>query len=70
MDIDGDDSDEVLYNVLYEDGDTADMGEEECRKAIDLYMRLESGEINEWEIGGDEYNVVIRSCTYLFYYSM
>ena len=54
VDIDDDDPDDVLYNIFYEDGDAEDMNEEECRAAIDLYMKLESGEINEWEIGGDE----------------
>ena len=54
VDIDDDDPDDVLYNVLYEDGDAEDMNEEECGEAIDLYMKLESEEINEWEIGGDE----------------
>ena len=54
MDIDDDDPDDVLYNVLYEDGDAEDMNEEECGTTIDLYMKLESEEINEWEIGGDE----------------
>ena len=26
----------------------------EYRKSIDLYIKLETGEIHEWEIGGDE----------------
>ena len=30
------------------------MSETECRSCIDLYLQLEDGEINEWEIGGDE----------------
>ena len=47
-------NDIVLYHVLYEDGDCEDMNELECRKGMDLYQKLESGEINEWEIGGDE----------------
>ena len=55
MDVDDDDPDDVLYNVLYEDRDTEDMNEEECRTTSDLYMKwFESGEINEWEIGGDK----------------
>ena len=56
VDIDDDDHDDVLYNVLCEGGDAEDMNEEECGAAIDLYayMKLESEEINEWEIGGDE----------------
>ena len=55
MDIDEDEEDgTVLYRVLYEDGDHEDLNEVECRKAIDLYIKLETGEINEWEIGGDE----------------
>ena len=31
-----------------------DMGETECRFCIDLYHQLEDGQINEWELGGDE----------------
>ena len=46
---------ELKYNVLHEDGDAEDMNEEECRSVIDLYMKLESGGITEWEIGGDEW---------------
>ena len=46
MDIDDDDPDDVLY--------TEDMNEGKCRVTIDLCIKLESGEINEWEIGGDE----------------
>ena len=38
----------LLGNVLHEDGDAEDMNEEECRSVIDL--KLESGEMNEWEI--------------------
>ena len=37
VDIDDDDPDDVLCNVLYEDGDAEDMNEEECGAAIDLY---------------------------------
>ena len=47
VDIDDDDPDDVLYNIFYEDGDAEDMNEEECRASVDLYMKLESGEINE-----------------------
>ena len=36
MDIDDDDTDDVLYRVLYEDGAAEDMNEVECRKLIDL----------------------------------
>ena len=54
VDIDDDDPDDVLYNIIYEDGDAEDMDEIEVRKSIDLYQKLESGEIKEWEIGGDE----------------
>ena len=54
VDIDDDDPDDVLYNIIYEDGDAEDMDEVEVRKSIDLYQKLESGEIKEWEIGGDE----------------
>ena len=56
VNIDDDDPNDVLYNVLYEDGDVEDRNAEECTAAIDLYMKLESGGvINEWELGGDEY---------------
>ena len=44
----------VLYRIIYEDGDAEDMTETECRTCIELYRKLESGEINEWEIGGDK----------------
>ena len=67
MDIYGDSDDEdddsndeddgdgtVLYRILYEDGDFEDLTELECRKVLNLQNKLESGEINEWEIGGDE----------------
>ena len=40
---------------MHEDIDTEDMNEEECRAVIDLYMKLESGGVNEWEIDGDEW---------------
>ena len=43
-----------MYHILYEDGDTEDLDELECRKGMDLYQKLDSGEINEWEIDGDE----------------
>ena len=54
MSIDDDDPDDVLYRVVYKDGDFEDMDEDECRIVIELYQKVESGEINEWEIGGDE----------------
>ena len=64
MDIycDSDDSDDeygesdgsVLYRILYEDGDAEDLEELECREGMDLYNKLESEEINRWEIGGDD----------------
>ena len=44
----------VLYSIKYEDGDTEDLNEDECLKCIELNRKLESGEIKEWEIGGDE----------------
>ena len=53
VDIDEDD-DTVLYRVLYEDGDVEDLDEVECKESIGLFRKLESGEINEWEIGGNE----------------
>ena len=40
--------------VVYEDGDWEDLNETECRSAIDLCKKIDSGEVNEWEIGGDE----------------
>ena len=55
FDIDEDEKDgSVLYHVMYEDHDSEDVSEAECRSCIDLYRQLEDGEINEWEIGGDE----------------
>ena len=41
---DNDHIDDVLCCVLYEDGDTEDMNEVECRESVDLYvyMKLES----------------------------
>ena len=44
----------VLYNILYEDGDCEDLNKVEYSVVIDLHRKLESGEIKEWEIGGDE----------------
>ena len=44
---------------MHEDGDTEDMNEEEYRSVIDLYMKLESGGITEWGIGGDEWLVCL-----------
>ena len=53
--IDEDETDgSVLYRVVYEDGDWEDLNETECRSAIDLCKKIDSGEVNEWEIGGDE----------------
>ena len=45
-----------MYHIIYEDGDAEDIIEAECRDCIEFYMnrKLESGEINEWKIGGDE----------------
>ena len=52
--IDGDESDgSVLYRIVYEDGDSEDLDEKECLECIELDMKLESGEINEWEIDGE-----------------
>ena len=42
-----------LYIIIYEDGDSEDMHEKECLECIELDRKLESGEIKEWEIGGD-----------------
>ena len=44
----------VLYRVLYEDGDCEDLNELECRSAINLLKKINSGKIDEWDIGGDE----------------
>ena len=55
FDIDEDELDgTVLYHIIYEDGDAEDMTESECRDCIEFYGKLESGEIKEWEIGGNE----------------
>ena len=57
FDIDEDEKDgSVLYHVMYEDHDSEDVSEAEFRSCIDLYLylQLEDGGINEWEIGGDE----------------
>ena len=35
------------------------MDEDECKNAIELYQKLENGQINEWEIAGDEYTKVV-----------
>ena len=48
FDIDGDEKDgSVLYHVMYENNDSDDMSETECRLCIDLYRQLEGVEINE-----------------------
>ena len=44
----------VLYHIVSENGDAEDMIETEYRDCIEFYRKLESVEINEWEIGGDE----------------
>ena len=44
----------VLYRIIYEDGDSEDLDEKECLECIELDSKIESGEINEWEIGGNE----------------
>ena len=54
-DIDEDENDgSVLYRIIYTDGDVEDLNEKECLECIEPDRKLESGEINEWEIGGDE----------------
>ena len=44
---------DVLYSVQYEDGDEEDLNQEECVEAVVLYNKLESGEIDEWELGDE-----------------
>ena len=41
----------MLYSVEYEDGDEEDLNTKECKKVVDLYYKISSGEIKEWEIG-------------------
>ena len=41
----------VLYSVQYESGDEEDLDEVECRIAVEYRRKIDSGEINEWEIG-------------------
>ena len=43
----------TLYIIEYEDGDSEDMCEKECRESIKYYQQLESGEIKEWEEGDE-----------------
>ena len=47
VNINDDDSNNVLYHVLCENVDAEDMNEVECRNTIILYMKIESGDINE-----------------------
>ena len=37
--------------VQYEDGDEEDLDAVECRIAVEYRRKIDSGEINEWEIG-------------------
>lgn len=54
VDVDeGSDAEGVLYSVQYEDGDEEDLNQKECVEAVDLYEKLESGEIDEWELGDE-----------------
>ena len=46
-----DDDGQLLFCIEYWDEDTKDMHQKECATAIDLYDKLESGEIKEWELG-------------------
>ena len=39
------------YSVKYEDGDREDLSAAECKIAVEYRQKIESGEINEWEIG-------------------
>ena len=39
--------------VEYEDGDQEDMSLDDCREAVEYYNSLESGTINEWEVGDE-----------------
>ena len=55
VDEDEDDKDGgVIYRILYEDGDSEDLNELECRSGINLLKDIESGKINEWDMGGNE----------------
>ena len=49
--IDEDEDGETLYSVIYTDGDVEDMNETECIQAITFYNDLESGRIDEWDVG-------------------
>ena len=57
-----DSENDILYNIVYQyqNGDQEDMNEKECKQqiVIDIYIqrerKLDSGEINEWEMGVDE----------------
>ena len=52
VDVDEDvDNGGVLYSVKYEDGDREDLSAAECKIAVEYRQKIESGEINEWEIG-------------------
>ena len=41
----------VLYSVQYEDSDEEDLDTVECRIVVKYCRKIDSGEINEWEIG-------------------
>ena len=44
----------VSCSIKYQDGDTEDLNEDGCLECIELNRKLESGDIKEWGIGGDE----------------
>ena len=48
-----DEEGEVLYHVTYEDGDSEDLDAEECDRAIKLRKGVDSGDINEWDLGNE-----------------
>jgi len=54
VDVDEDtDNGGALYCVQYDDGDGDDLNEDECGNAIDLYKKLENGDVDEWEMGDE-----------------
>ena len=59
----------VLYTVLrvtHEDGHSEGLNETECKPVIDLryvyVKKINSSEVNECKIGGDEKLVIIQLC--------
>ena len=50
IDVDEDDNNIVLYHIMYEDGDEEDLTYTLCRDSYNLYIKIERGEIEEWEL--------------------